>query len=151
MSVFQRFSFENLSPERQTELMEKQRKQQIQKDMLEQQIETRRREREAQMQREVRNPEPDEAPQNYQMGGGSPPRGFGGGAQSVIMAQRPSLLSERKVARFERPLVAMSLSPTKIHEAFSSLRHQIMSSAAASILARGAVPNSVGGLRVSTF
>lgn len=169
--MFQRFSFENLPPERKVELLEKQRKQQQQRELLLQQIESRKREKnnakenensrdlyQEQTPAQQFQPQPLQppiqpvSPYQFQQNTNQfqpttidfsktsvTPSSFRK-QQLVFTPQNYSLLPERQVRKTsagvtrERQLMSMSLTPNTIHDAFASLRHQIMSNAASSVI-----------------
>ncbi|OHT14418.1 hypothetical protein TRFO_15196 [Tritrichomonas foetus] len=173
--TYQLFSFENQSPERQREILEKQIKQQQQREILEQQIQARKREKELEREKEERIqsmyeqrhsqpqqqqqqsqkqqqyiPQPHQQQfqqtQNYPSIVDSPPRQqatidftkTNGGArnQPLVFTPQKSLLSDTRprVVIPERQILSMSLTPSTIHDAFASLRHQIMTTAASTVI-----------------
>ena len=174
----QLFSFENQTPERQREIIEKQLRQQQQREMLLEQIEQRKREKEIQKENEERqeqiweqrymNPPPqppqqvnqsphqqmfqhsyiqDQLAQNSMQKVPDIPqpkfqstvdfsRTANFASQSISFTPpRGKLLVDRAARpQFERRALSMSLTPSSIHDAFASLRHQIMSTAASAVI-----------------
>ena len=169
MAQYQRFAFETLSPERQRELVEKQRKQQQQREMLLEQMEAVKRKKQAEqeayessMRRQDDFPRPDipfpdsrlpearalsTAPSTsefiVQQPFKNPPL--------MLTPQRPLLADRQKFVRPERPALSMTLNPSKIHDTFSNLRSQIMATAATTVLTRSSQPSSTRAPRNATF
>lgn len=167
--MFQRFSFDNLTPERKMELLEKQRKQQQQRELLMQQIESKKKDKDnfkenensrnffqeqtpMQMQQPIQPPPQSVSPYQFQQNPNQfypttidfsktsvAPNSFRK-QQLVFTPQNYSLLPERQLGRKsaganrEKQMMTISLTPNTIHDAFASLRHQIMATAASSVI-----------------
>ena len=139
---YQRFAFENLSPERQQEILEKQRKQQQLREMLQQQVQERKAERDTDAERFERRAtsfyRPQEAPSMVP----AKMRPVTG-PETAFSVKQPfsrtvpleftkqwKLFSDRSPAqRQEKPALSMSLNPNKIHNTFEGLRSRIISTA----------------------
>jgi len=119
-SNYQRFSFDNLPPERQIEIAEKQRQQRIQREYLEEQIKLRKE-------------------------GNEPKAKFPSRASVEIPESKFAVASDtsnilfpdlqkRRFSVNEKMSRSMSHNPSSIHDSFNNLRHKIRSSAAAAVL-----------------
>lgn len=172
--MFQRFSFENQSPERKEELLEKQRKQQQQRDILLHQIEARKREKNLEKERNAQRELQEEQRYNEQFSSKQAntlsqsqtiqpsfqhastvdfsKNGRNSNANrtqpAIFPIQNYTLLPERTPGEGQvkslndRQMLSMTLTPNTIHNAFASLRHQIMSTAASTVITSNPVSRS---------
>lgn len=168
MAQYQRFAFETLSPERQRELVEKQRKQQQQREMLLEQMEATKRKKQAEeesynrlMRDDNQFPKPQipfntPPPESRSLSTAPGPSDFivqqpFKTPPLMLTPQRPLLADRQKFTRAERPAISMTLNPSKIHDTFSNLRSQIMATAATTVLTRTSQPSSTRAPRNATF
>ena len=139
---YQRFAFENLSPERQQEILEKQRKQQQLREMLQQQVQERKAEKDLDRERPERRATSFYRPQEVTTVAMPKMRPVSGPEMTFSVKQPLSrtmpleftkqwkLFSDRSpVQRQERPSPSMTLNPSKIHNAFENLRSRIITTA----------------------
>jgi hypothetical protein len=127
--MYQRFAFENLRPEQQSEIVDKQLRQQHQRTLLERQIAERAQRRNADAPPKHEYPEqpapaaavernsPVRSPPVH-----SSPTILSSAAMVFSAPQRAPLL-EKRIPR-ERPPITMALTAGKIHETFAALRSQ---------------------------
>lgn len=144
MSAYQRFAFDNLPPERQREILEKQQKQEIQRRLLREQIE--------QKERERNQPAP---PRKYNIQSGAqershddspPPRTaptfINDPLQHTVLKpgnmymtlQRPLISEKHRLLPKNQQALSMTLNPTKIHDTFSSFRSHIMNTSNSTVM-----------------
>lgn len=183
--MYQRFSFDNLSPERQMELVEKRRKQQQQREILLQQIESRKKEKDNTQEKENYRdvyqepiqiqPQPQQMqspiisiptyqfPQNknqlqpttIDFSKTSVASSNFRKQQLIFTPQNYSLLPDRQPVRslasqnHDKQMMTMSLTPNTIHDAFASLRHQIMATAASSVIGGGTDSHAMRERKIS--
>lgn len=125
--TYQRFSFSNLPLERQMEILEKQRRQQLQREYLEEQI------RSKQEQKQPKTAVIDEtrpslpAPRTQQTTAAA--QRFAIPAARIYKSTRQPLLEKRShLPRDNWKRHSLTLTPDSMHKAFSELRQQIRSS-----------------------
>lgn len=141
--TFERFSFERIGPERQHEILEKQRKQEEQRRMLREQID----DRERKMSRSVppstddNDTKPERVMDSGRRAAWRPSNTSHGKAATQqfkppVFIARPLLPERESVIRSDRPTLAMTVNPDAIRNAFANVRSRIVSTSGATLRPR---------------
>jgi hypothetical protein len=127
--AYQRFAFENQSPQRQRELVEQQQRQQVQRRWLEEQVAAKRKAREEDVAPGRRSQPPHGPPPFFQ----PDPQGFVAAdgppvlvPQILLLEQRRPLLPERQRVVGDPPVPRLAFMPASIRDAFAGVRRQIL-------------------------